>query len=1176
VRCPQCRQDNPSGARFCLECGGRLPSACSACGVALPVEAKFCTACGAPARGTARPEEGPTALTYTPRHLAEKILASRSALEGERKSVTVLFCDLVRSTALAERLGPESMHVLLSRLFETALGHVHRYEGTINQFLGDGFMALFGAPLAHEDHARRAVLAALDIRRALEERPLEVEPGHPIPVTLRLGLHTGFVVVGAIGDNLRMDYTAVGDTTHLAARLQQMAAPGEILLSDATARLVRGYVDLEARGPVELRGLSAPVLVHAARGPGERRSPLDAPDERPLSHFVGRDRELRTLRDLVAEVEAGRGQAVGIVGEPGVGKSRLLLELQRALAGRPSTYLEGRCLSFGRAIPYVPVLDVVRALCGISEADVPEAARVAALRTAADVGLDARATPILLRLVGAKTADDALGGLGPEAIKALTFDAIRQLITRASRRRPLIIAIEDLHWIDDTSEECLASLVEGLAGVPVMLLTTYRPGHRPSWLDRSYATQLSLTRLAPIDSLSVVRSVLPHATPDDPLARLILDKAEGNPFFLEELARAVDDQGPARPGIVVPDTVHGVLAARIDRLADLPKRLLQTASVLGREFSLRLLEAVWDGDPPASHLRALTRQEFLYERSGTEEPVFVFKHALTQDVAEASVLAPRRREVHARAAAALVALYPDRLADLEPLLAHHYFQAEAWAEAFEHATAAAESARAAFANREALERYGQALQAAERASRPSAERMVVLAARGQVHGVLGAFDRAREDLEQALSLARALGDPTACAGLLGTLAELWGGHRDYRHGLELADEAVQTAEAAGDRRATAEALVRSGLMLLNLARIDESQHQLDRALAIFEALADEHGCARTLDVLAMADGITGRIERCIEREREALRLLERLGERGTQPSVITNIGFWIAFAGRRAEAEPLVRRGLQAAVEVGARADEAYAHAGMGWLLEAYGDLPAALHESRTALDVARQIGHREWIAIGLSILGRITRICGAPERARILHEEMLATTRELGTALWISCALCDLGEDLLALGQEAEGERLLTEAIEVARDANEFLIPPLLALASLRLRRGEAAAALATADRAVATVREYLCWSLEARCLRAAALLALGRAEEGETLLRETLDRALGAGVGPVIWHARLALADLLAERGLKEEAAAARAQALAGLERVAADLPEDLRASFTAGELMRRAREG
>jgi len=1181
VTCLQCGQANPTGAKFCLECGQRLPAACSACGHPLPTAAKFCPECGAAAGGSATvavpstpaapasPAESPTALAYTPRHLAEKILATRSAIEGERKSVTVLFCDVVRSTALAERLGPEGMHALLGRFFELALAHVHRYEGTVNQFLGDGFMALFGAPLAHEDHARRAALAALDLRAALTERPIEVG-GRAVSLDVRLGLHTGFVVVGAIGDNLRMDYTAVGDTTHLAARLQQRAAPGEILLTEATARLVRGYVTLETRGPTEIRGLSTPVTLHALIGAAERGSPL-APDERPLSHFVGRDRELRTLRDLLTEVEAGRGQVVGVVGEPGVGKSRLLLELQRALAGRPGIYVEGRCVSFGSAIPYVPVIELVRGLCRMGGLERPS--REATMAALDELGVDRAAAPFLLHLLGQAGPEGPGAGLGPEVIKARTFEAVRALLLRASRRRPLVLAIEDLHWIDRTSEECLTGVMDTLGGMSILLLVTYRPGYRPPWMDRSYATQLSLARLAPADSLTVVRSVLPEAGLGDPLARTILDKAEGNPFFLEELARAVTEADAGRPGLAIPDTVHGVLAARIDRLPDVPKRLLQTASVLGREFSLRLLEAVWDGPPPRPHLRELTRQEFLHERANAEEPTFIFKHALTQDVAESTILAARRREVHARAAAALLALYGERGDELAPMLAHHFFQAEAWTEARAHATRAAERARAAFANREALERYDQSLVAAERAGLPDAARVPLLRARGQVHGLVGALDHATRDLEAALAITRAAGDHAASAELLGLLGELWGGHRDYRRGLDLTREAVRTAEAAADPRATAEALVRSGLMHLNVAQVAESQRELERALGIFDDLGDAAGAARTLDILSMTDGITARLDRAVERGRTALRRFQELGERSALPSVMTNIGFFLAFAGRRAEAEPMIREGMKTALEQGALADQAYAHAGMGWLHELYGELGAAYRASEAALTIARKIDHREWTTTGLSILGRVTRLCGAPARALPLHQQMLAIARELGTALWISGSLAELGEDLIAIGEPERGERLLHEAIDTAAEATQFVVPPRLALAELRLAQGRPAEARDEARRAEDAAGGYLAWKLLARRLHAEALRALGADADADALLREVQATAERSTIAPVVWLCALARADILAARGQADEAQALRGRVRDELVGVVADLPEELRASAATVPLIRRA---
>ena len=535
-------------------------------------------------------------LSYTPKHLAEKILTTRSTLEGERKPVTVLFCDIANSTPLAQRLGPEAMHTLFNRFFERGLDAVHRYEGTINQFLGDGFMALFGAPIAYEDHARRAVLAALGLQHRLGERHADfgLPPGEDLAV--RMGLNTGLVVVGSIGDNLRMDYTAVGDTTNLAARLQQSAPPGVILISQTTGRLVQDQVYLEAIAPLQVKGMATPVAAYKLLGTRPRRSPGARLGERTLSRFAGRERDLAVLHEVLAQVEAGQGQVVGIVGEAGVGKSRFLYEFRQSLTGKRLTYLAGSCLSYGQAIPYLPLLDILRHNCGITEADSPETITTRVRLGLQEVGLDPEAgTPYLLHLLGVQAGTEGLAVLSPETIKTRTFDTLRQMSLRGSRQRPLILEVEDLHWIDKTSEDYLMSLVESLVGAPILLLGTYRPGYRPPWVEKSYAMQVALRPLGPRDGLVVVRSVAPQERLSDHLAQVILAKAEGNPLFLEELTQAVVEQGELQADAAVPDTIQGVLMARIDRLPDAAKRLLQTASVLGREFSLRLLGTIWEG-----------------------------------------------------------------------------------------------------------------------------------------------------------------------------------------------------------------------------------------------------------------------------------------------------------------------------------------------------------------------------------------------------------------------------------------------------------------------------------------------------------------------------------------------------------------------------------------------------
>jgi class 3 adenylate cyclase/tetratricopeptide (TPR) repeat protein len=1184
ITCPRCRHGNPARAKFCLECGQRLAAACPACGAELPDGARFCMECGRPASGPpATPAVGvspaPVPAAYTPRHLAERILTSRAALAGERKAVTVLFCDLVGSTTLAERLGAEGMHALINRFFETALAEVHRYEGTVNQFLGDGFMALFGAPLAHEDHARRAALAALAIARALQERPAGEAPDAAIPLTVRMGLHTGFVVVGAIGDNLRMDYTAVGDTTHLAARLQQMAEPGTILASEATWRPVEGYVRGERVGPVAVRGRSEPVVVFRLLGVGSRRSPLEGIGPRGLSQFVGRDRQLDTMLDLFAAVAEGRGQALGIVGEPGVGKSRLLLEFSHRVADRRVTYLRGRCLSYGVTIPYLPVADVVRAACGLVDADTPESTTEKLRFGLQELGMDPEASgPYLLRMLGLKDPSGRLESLGPEVVKARTFETLRQMSLRASRNQPLVLEIEDLHWADRTSEEYFAFLAEILLGAAIFLVATYRPGYRPPWSDRSFATQVSLGRLDADESFAIVRSLLPVSAERNAQAELILAKAEGNPFFLEELTRAVSDQGLGGD-LPIPDTVHGVLTARIDRLDEDAKRVLQTASILGREFTVPLLAAIWDDASPVElPLRQLARLEFLFERTAGDEVVYVFKHALTQDVAEATLLPSRRRELHRRAGEARERLNPDRLPELAPRLAHHYVEAEAWAPAAEHTRRAAEAARAIFANQEALARYDQAIHAAQRAALPPAARLVLHEGRGDVHAVQGDFERALADYEAALGLARESRGALDEARILGALASLWGGHKDYERGLALSREAVAAAEGAPEgpesRRVAAEGRLRVGLMELNLARLSSSRPELERALERFRQAGDEGGEGRALDALAMVAALGGHLDAAVAHAHAALPRLAAAGDRQTEASSMFTIAFALHYRGRRAEGQEWMEKALTAAHAIGARALEAYAHSITGELVEPFGDWGLALQEAGAGLALARALGHREWTAMALGALGRVHRSCGDVAGARRFHEEMLGIAQDLRATIWIAEAMGDVGQDRVTEG-DAAGARQLADAVRLAGDAIEFGVRALLAVADFALGQGRARDALEAARHLQRDCAQFVVFSADARRVEGDALAVLGQTVEAEALLRRATAEAAALGALPVGWRASLALARLLETTGRADEGRAARADARRLLDKVAVGLtgaPELLR-GFEASPAYREA---
>jgi class 3 adenylate cyclase/tetratricopeptide (TPR) repeat protein len=669
-----------------VHCGASLGLLCAGCGVALPPDARFCPGCG---RAVAA---APGRAGYTPRHISEQILAVRSAVAGERKQVSVLFCDIVASSALAAELGPEEFHLVIDRFFQVALAEVHQYEGTINQFLGDGFMALFGAPIAHEDHARRAVLAALGIAARAEVR-------------IRIGINSGLVVVGTIGDDLRVDYTAFGDTTVLAARLQAAAAPGAVLVSQRTAGLVRGYFQLAEVPPVQVKERTVYPL--RVTGMGSRTARIAAGDV--LSPFTGRDRELAELRRVLEVAVNGEGQVVGVAGDAGLGKSRLALEF-RWLAGDRAGFLEGRCLSYGASIAYLPLFELVRNACGIAADDAPDLAGTKIERKIKALELDVSLAHYLRHAFGLPPADPGLAGLDPQAIRARTFGALRRLLVAEAGYRALVVLVEDLHWIDQTSQDFLAEFTSDLPSAPIMLLATYRAGYSPPWTGKSFASQLALRPLSPAASEKIVTSMLDR---DWAEAAVIALQGEGNPFFLEELARAARDQVAGEEGAAVPETVQQVLAARIDRLTADQKAAIQVASVLGREFSLDLAGEVWDGDVSLeARLQELTGLEFLRERHGAAEVTFLFKHALTREVAYEGMLQGRRRDLHGRAGAALERSQASRFEQCE-LLAYHYARSAEPHRAIPYLAAAGDRARDRYANEEAIIIYRRALELIE-------------------------------------------------------------------------------------------------------------------------------------------------------------------------------------------------------------------------------------------------------------------------------------------------------------------------------------------------------------------------------------------------------------------------------------------------------------------------------
>jgi class 3 adenylate cyclase len=666
---------------------------------------------GAPVSEGERPP-----LAYTPSYLAEKILTSRSALEGERKQVTVLFADLKGSMELLAERDPEDARQLLDPVLDHMMAGVHQYEGTVNQVMGDGIMALFGAPLAHEDHAVRACYAALAMQAAIRRYSEAMRRVHGVEVQIRVGLHSGEVVVRAIGNDLHMDYSAIGQTTHLAARMEQLAPPGSIRLTADTLRLAEGLVRVTALGPVPVKGLTAPVNVFELVEASAIRRRLQAA-ARGLTRFVGREVELVALQQALAQAEAGHGQIVARLGDAGVGKSRLVYEVVHSHRTQGWRVLESASVSYGKATPYFPVIDLLKRYAHVEDRDEPRTVR--AKVTGHVLTLDEALQdllPALLALLDALPDDSPFLTLDPPQRRQRTLDALKRVLLRESQVQPLLLVCEDLHWMDTETQALLDSLVESVPTARLLLLVNYRPEYQHGWGSKTYYIQLRLDPLPPASADAFLQALLGEDPSLVPLKPLLIARTEGNPFFLEESVRTLVETGvlvgtpgayylaQAVPSIQVPATVQAVLAARIDRLPPEEKRLLQTAAVLGMEVPLALLQAIAELPEAALHrgLTHLQAAEFLYETRLFPKREYTFKHALTHEVAYTTLLQERRRTLHARIVEALEALAGARLADQVERLAHHAVRGEVWDKAMIYCQQAGARADARAAFREAL------------------------------------------------------------------------------------------------------------------------------------------------------------------------------------------------------------------------------------------------------------------------------------------------------------------------------------------------------------------------------------------------------------------------------------------------------------------------------------------
>ena len=1087
MNCPKCRHENALKAKFCEECAAPLGRACVNCGIHVSSTAKFCSECGHPLPPVADiTSRFASPKSYTPRHLAEKILTSRSALEGERKQVTVLFADIKGSMELLVDRDPEVAQMLLfDPVLDRMIEAVHRYEGTVHRVMGDGIMALFGAPLAVEDHAVRACYAGLTMQESVYRYADEVQRSHGIQVAIRVGLNSGEIVVTAIGNDLHMDYTVVGQTAHLASRMEQMAKPGSVLTTADTVRLAAGYVAIEPLGPVPVKGLADPVQIYEVTGAGTARTRLEAAAGHGLTRFVGRDVEFVQLLAAQQLAAQGRGQVVAIIGEAGVGKSRLVYEFLHSQPTADWLVLESSSASYGRATPYLPVIELLRRYFKITDPDNTElihqkiSDRILILDPALQDSL-----PPLLDLFDSLDHEHQFRSVDPILHRQQTYQAVTRLLLSETRVQPVVAVVEDLHWNDALSLGLLKQLVAGAQNSRLLLIVTHRSDYREEWRNQPNYHQLRLDPLT-TDSLDeLFQALLGSDSSLFALKSFLAGRASGNPFFVEEIVRSLVDAGVldgvrgryrlARPfsSSGVPPTVRSVLAARIDALPAAEKRLLEEAAVIGHDVPFATLHVICGlaEEKLRSLLDNLQAAEFLYATQIFPDLQYAFKHSLTHDVTYGGLLHERRRDIHARVVDAIEELYVDRLGEHVERLAHHTVQSGLQEKAVHYLRQAAGKAAARSALSDARAWFEEAL------------------------GTLKGTPESQVALEQAFEIRLELRP---------VLRQLGEG----RQMVEYLREAEALAERLGDDRRLGQVCAFMTTMQSSLGKLDEALATGARALEIAQRLEDLRLRIVATTYLDQAYHYRGDYEHVVACARDSLAELP---------------ADWIHE-----------HMGMSLSASV----------AGRVWLIMSLGELgrfaDAARYEAET-IRLAEETQHAFTVCWAQFAASMLHLLKGDWAEARSLIEHWLGMLRIGNVAIqlpWAVAAsawtLAQIGEAGEAWTQVQESEQLLDRQAATEIVGHRGWAYGAAARASLLLGRLDEARRLA--DRALKASQRHC--GFVAHALHLLGDIATHRdrfdAESGAARYREALALARRHGMRPLVAHCHLGLGKLYGRTG-------------------------------------------
>ncbi len=1100
--------------------------------------------------------------------------------ELERRLVTVLFCDLVGFTLLAEQLDPEDMHEILGMYFGHMSQVIRRFGGSIENYAGDAVLALFGVPVTHEDDAARAVRCGLSMQAAIQEVSAEVGNRWGIELALRVGVNTGEVVSGIrdIGD--RKDHAVTGDAVNTAARLQALAEPGEVLVGEETMWLARREIRFGERRTGVLKGKAGIVPVYSAIE--ERQQPRGWEERGQHLPLVGRTNELTVLSSIWAKVaQEVHPYLVTVLGEPGIGKSRLVAAFEGSLPGE-ALVLHGRCLPYGEVSGYWALAEVVKEATGITVADDMDTASrklgelVATLVGQTEAAWDSgEITHHLARLCGLDVNSDRLA---PVADQRTLHVSVCRFIEALARSQPLCLLFEDLHWADQALLDLIEFIAAHIGEAPLLILTQARTElveQRPAW-GRSLRNCTSLA-LEPLDERhgrDLALLLCQERGLAAEVAEQVVRGAAGNPLFAEEMVTTIAERGEIAG---IPSAIKALIAARLDTLPPQERRAIQLAAVIGKVFWEGGLRALGAAGGVIDHLEALEQKELLrsHHRSQMRGDLeYAFKHDLIRDVAYETLSRADRRLLHRHLVGWIEVISGERVEEYLDLLAHHAFQAGAWEKALEYARRAGEQAQALYASRTAVEQFTRALEATRylELTPPPA----LYHARGQAYETLGSFEQARHDYEQALEAAHQAHDGFAEWQSLLDLGFLWA-ERDYQQTGAYFRRAIDRARELADPKLLAQSLNRLGNWHVNVEQPLEALRCHQEALAIFQEVQDHYGVAETLDLLGMVGSLSGDLVQSASFYRQVIELFREMDNReGLVSSLATLLlsgdtyfsATLVTVEASVTEVRRVGEKALTLAREIGQRSGEAYTCNCMAHCLGSRGEYAHALELAHYGLRIAEEIEHRQRMTATHLVLGMLYLELLELMMGRQHLEQALRLSQEIGSLYWIRSASALLASVYIGLKDLTRAESLLTAAPD--SDAP----PQTQAQRLIWYGRAQLALAQGEPDRTLAIAEQLLTSAAHIAGeqsiphlahLRGKALILLNRPAEAETALQAAQTGALTRGLQPLLWRVAIDLGNLYRAQRRDEEAEQAKAFAQELIEALAATIPDpSLRTHF------------